>query len=355
MGRKIAGYDGMIIIPVLFLAGFSLAIIWSTNPTLFGQQLIFFLIGAFLFFLVSQVEPDFLRPLAPFLYCLSLFFIFVSFFFPSVRGAHRWITILGTRFQPSELIKPFFIASLASFLSAYPPKNVKLLLVNSLLLIPALFLIFHQPDLGNAIILLGLWMGMMVVAGLRPHLFLLSTFYFLLSIIPLWHFLKDYQKARVIAFLNPGFDPAGAGYNAIQAIIAVGSGGLFGQGLGRGTQSHLRFLPEAHTDFVFASLAEEFGLFGCFLLLLSYFILLWRILTFTKNCRNSFLSIFSIGIFSQIFLQVFINIGMDLGLIPITGITLPLVSYGGSSIISTMISLGFIQAVERKKLYAGDI
>ena len=349
MGRKIAGYDGMIIIPVLFLAGFSLAIIWSTNPTLFGQQLIFFLIGAFLFFLVSQVEPDFLRPLAPFLYCLSLFFIFVSFFSPSVRGAHRWITILGTRFQPSELIKPFIVVSFASILSSFPPKNIKLLMVNSLLVIPPLFLIFLQPDLGNAVVISGLWIGMAVAAGLRPRLLLLFSVSCMLFAVPFWHFLKDYQKMRIFSFLNPGFDPAGAGYNAIQAMISVGSGGIFGRGLGRGTQSHLRFLPEAHTDFVFASLAEELGLFACLVLLFCYFLLLWRILKIAQSNRDSFLTIFSLGVFSQIFLQVFINVGMNLGLVPITGITLPLVSYGGSSIISTMVSLGLIQAIARRE------
>lgn len=188
----------------------------------------------------------------------------------------------------------------------------------------------------------------MLVADGLPLLYLLGTFIIFGILMPVfWFILKDYQKARLISFLNPYTDPIGAGYNSIQSMIALGSGQLSGLGLGRGPQSHLLFLPEYHTDFVFASLGEELGFFGGLLVIIFYFILLGKILKTASTTQDDFGKLLIVGIFAQLFIQVFINIGMNLGLLPITGITLPLVSYGGSSIISTFIDLGLVAAVLR--------
>ena len=164
-----------------------------------------------------------------------------------------------------------------------------------------------------------------------------------------WRFLKDYQRARVLSFLNPYSDPLGTGYNVIQAVISVGSGKFFGRGLGRGTQSHLYFLPERHSDFIFASLAEELGFLGASLLLVFYFLLLFQILKIAKNAADDFGFLIVTGVFSHLSFQILVNIGMNLGLLPITGITLPLVSTGGSSLLATMVSLGLVENVGRSR------
>jgi rod shape determining protein RodA len=215
-----------------------------------------------------------------------------------------------------------------------------------LLFFPALF-VFLQPDLGSCLVIVFIWLGMVFAKGVKAR-WLVSGLAFLALFLPLsWHFLKDYQRQRIYNFLQPQNDPLGSGFNVIQSIITVGSGKIFGRGLGRGTQSQLRFLPERHTDFIFASLAEEIGFLGVIVLLSLFFFLLWRILIVAKNAADSFAYFICLGVFNLIFIQVFINIGMNLGILPITGITLPLISYGGSSLISTMICLGLVSSLSR--------
>ena len=211
--------------------------------------------------------------------------------------------------------------------------------------LPIFALIFLQPDLGNAIIYISLFIGLLIIAGTNiSHL--LSGAATLLLFLPLiWARLLGYQRQRLISFINPQLDPLGAGYNAIQSVIAIGSGGLIGLGLGRGNQSRLLFLPEYQTDFIFASLIESLGFAGGLILLGLYFLMLFWILLVALKSSNLLGRFIAVGIFCQIFSQVIINVGMNMGLLPITGITLPLLSYGGSSIVSTYISLGLINAV----------
>jgi rod shape determining protein RodA len=230
----------------------------------------------------------------------------------------------------------------ASFCSSGKPLTLSRLLKFFFLVSFPLILIFRQPDLGNAIVYAVFFLAILFAGGAKP-IFLLLTATVSTAILPIfWHLLKGYQRERILTFLSPTHDPLGAGYNAIQAEIAVGSGELFGRGLGRGTQSHLKFLPEFHTDFVFAAISEELGFLGSIITLLAFGFLLWQIIAIGQNSKDRFAYLISIGAFAQILIHVVINIGMNIGLVPITGITLPLVSYGGSSLISTMATLGIV-------------
>lgn len=334
-------------VPILGLIGVSLSILGSTTPTLFSQQLMFFIIGIVLYMIFSSLDYRLWKKFGFVSYVLSLLFLMTSFFGINVRGASRWIEIGGINLQPSELIKPFTIIFIASFLVGGREKHTFTKLKSLLLFLPILVFIFKQPDLGNVLVYLFTYISILVADGL-PLLYLIGTFLIFGILMPaVWFILRDYQKARLLSFINPYADPVGAGYNSIQAMIALGSGQLFGLGLGKGTQSHLLFLPEYHTDFVFASLGEELGFFGGLMVIFFYLILLGRILKAGSNTQDDFAKLLTIGVFAQLFIQIFINIGMNLGLLPITGITLPFLSYGGSSIISTFIDLGLVASVLR--------
>lgn len=348
MGKIFANFDWLITIPVIILGGFSLAILSASGKELFLSQLVFFILGLFIFLIFSQIDFSVFKSLSFFLYFFSLFLLFLTFFGPHVRGATRWVEILGVRWQPSEMVKTLAVLSFASFFSSSPPRSLKSLVIGLIIIAVPLVLIFRQPDLGNAIIILGIWSGIIYAAGLPVFLGIGGGVFFVLFLPLIWFFLKDYQRARILSFLNPYLDPAGAGYHSIQAIIAVGSGTLMGRGLGEGSQSRLLFLPEYHTDFIFAALVEDLGLLGAFFVVLSYIVLLWHILQIAKNSKNPFASLVLVGVFCLLFLQVFINIGMNLGLVPITGITLPLLSYGGSSFLSVMILLGIVANISKE-------
>lgn len=334
----------------LAISTFGLTIIWSIRPDLVRQQLLFFLFGFFLFFLFSQIDYRIFSHFRwPFYFFICLALLLTLWFAPQTRGASRWLEIGGWRLQPSEVLKPFLILTLASFLSFSSSIGFKrFIFMLTLFALPA-FLIFKQPDLGNTIVFFLIFISLLFVGGLRK-LLMFGGLVIISGIIPFsWHFLKDYQKERIISFLSPQSDPLGTGYHLIQAMVTVGSGQLFGRGLGRGTQSHLSFLPEQHTDFIFASLSEELGFLGAIFLIILYLALLWRILKLAQKSREPFGILILTGIFMMLLSQIFINIGMNIGMLPITGITLPLMSYGGSSIISTMVSLGILESIGRIK------
>jgi rod shape determining protein RodA len=345
MGKVFKNFDWLMVIPFIVVEGFSLALLSSTAN--FLPQLLFFVLGLIIFIFFSLIDWRIYQGLAPFIYIFSILFLLLTFLGPAVRGANRWIDLFGFRWQPSELVKPLMILTFASYFSTNKPVNFKNIFFGFLLLFLPTFLIFRQPDLGNVIILLGIWLGIVYGAGLSFIFGLLGLAFFLLFLPLGWLMLKSYQKLRILSYLNPYFDPGGAGYNSIQAMIAVGSGQLLGRGLGQGPQSRLLFLPESHTDFIFALLVEESGFLGAILVLFAYSFLLWRILSITRSSRQECATLILLGIFTQIFLQVVINSGMNLGLLPITGITLPLLSLGGSSIVSTMMSLGIAANIYR--------
>jgi len=350
MLKKIFSFDWIVFVLVLLLLFFSLFILKSVSPSLFWQQFLWAFLGLVLFTVFSQIDCRLYQRFYWLFYFGSIFFLFLTILFGTLsRGSVRWLEIGAFRFQPSEFVKPFLILFFASFLSETTRDHLKRIVQSGLLMVVAALLIFLQPDLGSSLVIVFIWFVMVLAKGINFKWFLSGGFLTLIVFPLIWLFLKDYQKQRIFTFLNPSADPLGMGFNLIQAIIAVGSGKFFGRGLGRGTQSHLQFLPERQTDFIFASLAEELGFFGSFILIGVFFLLLLRLLLIAFNQTDRFNYFVVIGVFGLIFIQTFVNIGMNIGLLPITGITLPLVSYGGSSLISIMIALGFIASITKIK------
>ncbi len=341
MGRIFRNIDWITVILLLLLALFGLFLLLSSDYSLFVQQCIYLSIGFLLAYAVSRVDKDVWWWASPFLYVLSIVFLFISYTGPEIRGATRWIQVFGIQLQPSELVKPFLILSFSWLIVKYTPRNVRNIPILAVLFIIPFFLVFRQPDLGTSLIYVCIFLSMLVAGGLDLRLVIAGLVLIFLFIPFASPFLAQYQKNRILTFLNPQMDPQGAGYNAIQATIAIGSGMLIGRGLGFGTQSHLRFLPEYHTDFIFASLVEELGFFGGALLIVMYTVLLGRILlTMRFKREDPFSFIYSIGLFTMILSQVCINTGMNMGILPVTGITLPFVSYGGSSLLSISAAFG---------------
>jgi len=349
MLKRLFNLDWVIVGLVFILLFLGLFVLKSIFPSLFIQQLIWAIFGIFAFFIFSSIDYEHYEKLSWIFYFASIFFLLITFLFGAItRGSVRWLEIGGVGIQSSELVKPFLILFLATFLSDQRT-DLKKIIYSGLLTALIALLIFLQPDLGSSLVVLFIWLGMILAKSIKGK-WIVSGLVLLGLFFPLfWRFLKDYQKKRIFTFLNPSSDPLGSGFNLIQSKIAVGSGQLFGRGLGRGTQSHLQFLPERHTDFIFASLAEELGFIGSLILILLFFFLLLKILLLAVNSRDRFASLVCIGVFSLLFIQVFVNVGMNLGLLPITGLTLPLISYGGSSLLSTMIALGIISSIAKDK------
>jgi len=351
MGRIFEHIDWVSGIVILCLASFGLFLLLTINQALFFQQLFYLVLAGVLLILASHLDSTILWWFAPVGYVGSILFLLVSYLGPSIRGAQRWIMIGGVQLQPSELVKPFLILAFARFMTQYSPRNLRFLFVHIVLFLIPFFLVFKQPDLGSSLVYGGFWVSMLLGAGFPMGMFVGAVGLGGIFLPFVWHLLAQYQRVRISTFLNPGLDPAGAGYNALQAMIAVGSGQLFGRGLGRGTQSHLRFLPEFHTDFIFATLIEELGFLGGSLLFLGYGFLLWRVIAplLRGMISNVFPFIYSVGLFAMLLIQVSIHAGMNMGLIPITGITLPFISSGGSSLLSLAISFGFLWALQRSR------
>jgi rod shape determining protein RodA len=349
MGKNANHFDWITALLLLCLGSFGLFLLLTLGVEYFFSQLLYMVIGGILLFLFSRLDPAILWWFAPIGYVAGNIFLALSYFGPPIRGATRWLVIGTTQLQPSELAKPLFLLAFAYFLQRYSARTLRHVFLHIILISIPFLLVFKQPDLGSALVYAGFWLCMLLAGGLSLRVFVSSVVAGLLFLPLGWSFLADYQRTRILTFLHPSLDPQGAGYNALQAMIAVGSGQWFGRGLGRGTQSHLRFLPEHHTDFIFATLIEELGLIGGIILLSLYALLLMRIVTslLREYREEAGIFIYSIGLFAMLLSQIVINTGMNMGLIPITGITLPLVSYGGSSILSTAMSFGILWALQK--------
>jgi rod shape determining protein RodA len=284
-------------------------------------------------------------------YVVTIIALILPFIFGAVtRGSQRWLQIGPAMLQPSELAKPLLILFFAALFSKESAISYRKLSLGITLISVPVLLVFKQPDLGTATVLFLSFLGILFASKVSWKI-IFSLLSALVVATPLsWFLAKDYQRQRLLSFLSPLSDPLGSGYHVIQAKVAVGAGQLFGRGLGKGTQSHLRFLPEKHTDFIFASLAEELGFLGSLCVLALFGLLLQRILKIGENSRDQFGFLVCIGVFFLIFCQSFINIGINLGLLPVTGITLPLLSYGGSSLLATTICLGIVQNVAKQSL-----
>lgn len=323
--------------------------------TLFYQQLVWLFIGWGLFIILTIIDYQFLGRLAYAIYILNLLALLgVTFFGKVAYGAQRWIELFFFRYQPSETMK---LAVIILFAHTLSEKNtlgqgmtLKDLLWPLFLLGLPFALVVEQPDLGTAMMLIAIGGSMLLFIKVRKSI-LFSAIGAILIAAPLaWNFgLRDYQKNRVLTFLSPTTDPRGTGYNSIQSKIAVGSGKFWGKGFRKGTQAQLEFLPERHTDFIYSVLSEEWGFIGS-LFVLGCFMALFLIATKIANQANDkFAALLTIGVMAYVFWHMFINIGMVIGLLPIVGIPLPLLSYGGTSMLTTMCGLGIVSSVAYRR------
>jgi rod shape determining protein RodA len=290
---------------------------------------------------------------AYYIHFISIALLIIVLFFGKLKfGSQRWIDLGPFSLQPSELAKITFILVLSKFYTeniSQRPYSIGGLFLPCVLLFATFYPIYIQPDLGTAGIIFLIFFSLSAILNFNRKT-LLSLFTLLLFSIPLfWFLLKDYQKKRILIFFNPELDPLNAGYQIIQSKIAVGSGGLFGKGYKLGTQSQLRFLPEQHTDFVFSVWAEEWGFVGCSFLLILFFFLLYRGLSIAFNSKNIYGSFLASGITCLFFWQIIINIFMTLGFFPVVGVPIPFFSYGGSSMLSSMIAIGLLLNINMRK------
>lgn len=316
------------------------------------RQLVFLLIGLVVMFVFSFLDYRIFRHhslLLIIFYALGVAMLLaVLIFGRTIRGSRGWLNFGLFHFGPTELIKLVLILIFAEYFSSRHIEmyRIRHILISGLYLALPLGLAMMQPDFGSVVILIFLWLGLMIIAGIKLRHFIILGISGILASIGAWFFLfKDYQKQRLFSFLNPHHDPLGAGYNIIQSKIAIGNGGFWGRGLSQGSQVQLGFLPEPHTDFIFASFAEEWGLIGIIILLAVFCFLLWRILKACLNSSNNFARLYCLGFSLLIFSQVAINISTNLGLLPVTGIVLPFISYGGSNLVITLAGLGILQSI----------
>lgn len=339
--------DLWLVIPVLLLCCISLLLLGATTPDQAKFQAIFMLVSALAFLVVSQSDFVSFISAHKLFYIFSCVFLILPYFFGLVsRGANRWLQVGQFSLQPSEIIKPFLFITFAAL--ATSNIRFKTLILLASFSIPAA-LIFLQPDLGTTLVMSAGWL-VVFLSRMSIKKTILGGLCLLIILIPSYSLLLlPYQKDRLQTFINPYSDPLGRGYHIIQSIIAVGSGGLFGRGLGHGTQSELQFLPENHTDFIFASISESFGFFGSLLVIALYIILLSRIYTISKRATNPTVSLWTLAVMGSLAFQIFVNIGMNIGLAPVTGITLPLLSYGGSSLLSLGLTLGLLNSAVAKE------
>lgn len=340
-------WDWPLFLIVLALGSISLLVISAINRNLVVNQFIFWIIGLMLLWIVSSLDWRFWHQLTVPIYLLSILFLIILLAFGEpVRGSVRWLQLGIFRFQPSEIAKIAIILLLARFYEERLAENFKAIIASLLLVLPPLVLILIQPDIGNTLSLLGIWMAVSIARrlSLRNLLLLMGTF--LLAVTFLFNQLAPYQKERIVTFLRPEATHLTTGYQNLQSKIAIGSGQLFGRGLGQGTQSQLKFLPETENDFIFAATVEQLGFVAGILILLLYFLMLWRILKLAP-VTEPFGQLVAVGAVSYLIVQIFVNIAMNMGLLPVTGITLPLISYGGSSLIATLFILGIIFSIKK--------
>ncbi len=354
--RKI---DWVLFGSVLFLVLFGILELFAMNKNspemsfILSKQIIALFLGIFLMFALAFFDYRFFKNnsyAAVIFYILSLSILALLLFISSdIRGTTAWIKIGSFSIEPVEFVK---IALIILFAKYFSQRHVEIhrfsnIFISGIYLVLPLGLVLLQPDLGSAIVMSGIWIFMMLVSGIsKKHILILITVGMLVASFAWVYLFKDYQKDRVLTFLNPYADPQGAGYNVIQSMIAVGDGGIFGRGLGYGSQVQFGFLPEAHTDFMFASVAEEFGLIGVIFIFSLLSIIIWRIIKIAMLAENNFARLFCIGVVSWIFIQIIINAGMNLGMIPVTGITFPFLSYGGSSLLALFIAIGLVQSIK---------
>lgn len=355
--------DWVLIIPVLLLVGIGLLSLYSSSMgksdfSNFQKQIIFAVSGIFLMFLLSffdyRIFKNDARLILIFYFFCVLALAGLFFFAPQIRGVKSWYKAGPVSFDPSEFAKLILLLFLAKYFSL---RHVELYKIHHILLsgfyafLPSALIAF-QPNLGSAMILVILWLIILLISGIKLKLFLTLCLLGLLMLALSWSFLlKDYQKERVAGFIFPDKDPLGISWSQNQAKIAVGSGLIFGRGLGSGSQTQYGFLPEPQTDFIFSAISEEFGFLGALILFFLLSIMLLRVIKIAVKSQSNFARLFAGGMAVILIAQISINIGMNLGLLPVIGVSLPLVSYGGSSLIFTFIGLGILQNIKKSQRY----
>jgi rod shape determining protein RodA len=310
------------------------------------KQMQSLLIGILAMFIAFSVDYRFIARHAYVIYGFSIALLIVVFFVgTAVKGSQRWINLGGFSFQPSELMKLTLIPALARYFDEHRltrPYRLRELAIPFLIVFLPFLIILRQPDLGTALMLLIIFASMVIFVGVRWKSVLLAASGLLILLPPAWFFLKEYQKQRILTFLNPDQDPLGTGYHILQSMIAIGSGGFFGKGFLKGSQTQLKFLPEQQTDFIFSVFAEEWGFLGGLILVLIFLaLILWGV-KIARHARDYTGMLIALGITMLIFWEVFINIGMVLGILPVVGIPLPFLSYGGSSLVVMMAAVGLL-------------
>ena len=351
--------DWPLLIALLLLAGIGMFVLYSAGDKsmdLVARQGMRVLLAFFIMLVIAQLGPYTIQFWSPMLYGLGLLLLIAVLFMGEVgKGAQRWLDLGFITFQPSEIMKLAVPMMLAWYLAEapLPPSKGRLAIATLALIIPTL-LVAKQPDLGTSLLIASSGVFVLILAGLSWR-FMGSVMILIAASTPIaWNYLlHDYQRQRVLTFINPGIDPLGAGYHINQSTIAIGSGGIYGKGWLNGTQSHLDFLPERSTDFVFAVFSEEFGFLGILILLSIYAFIITRGLIIAMQAQSTFGRLIAGSITLTFFVYVFVNIGMVSGILPVVGVPLPLVSYGGTSIVTLMAGFGILMSIQtHRKLMA---
>lgn len=351
--------DWPLLISLLLLAGIGLVILYSASDQDFGaigRQGMRIGIAFLIMWALAQIPPAKYQHWAPWLFLGGLSLLFAVLILGVIgKGAQRWLNLWIFQFQPSEIMKLTVPMMLAWYLHNRPlPPSLRTLFVASLIiLIPALMIV-KQPDLGTGLLIITAGFGVTLLAGISMGLVLSLIAVAGASLPIFWHFMHNYQRARVLTFLRPESDPLGTGYHIIQSKIAIGSGGVFGKGWLNGTQSHLQFLPEHTTDFIFAVCGEEFGFIGGLILLIMYGIVVSRGLYISLHAQDTFSRLLAGGLTLTLFISAFVNIGMVTGILPVVGVPLPFVSYGGTSFVTLIASFGILMSIQTHRKLLGS-
>ncbi|HLC49464.1 MAG TPA: rod shape-determining protein RodA [Candidatus Andersenbacteria bacterium] len=352
--------DFLLIGAVLLLSGIGLAMLASAADTgatispLLYRQAIALLVGGVAMVFIVQVPYHKLKPIAPFLFVAGVAVqLILSVVGRTIRGTVSRLDVFGFQIQPSEFIKIILVLVLAFALAKYKHIGVRALVVTGALIALPVLLVLREPDFGMATLMIGLWVGLLIVFGLSWRLTGVLALLGAIIFAGAWQVvLLDYQKERILTFLNPTADPLRSGYNVTQSMIALGSGEILGRGLGHGPQSQLKFLPERHTDFILASVGEELGFVGIALVVILYSILLARLIGIVRSTRDPFGQLIASGVFFIFIIGFVVNAGMNIGILPVTGIPLPLVSYGGSNLLASCILLGLALSVKMHSTFS---
>lgn len=344
--------DLPLLLGLLLLSAIGLFVLYSAgdqSTDLITRQLIRLGIGFVIMFAIAQISPAVIQRWAPWIFGIGLIMLVAVLLLGEVgKGAQRWLNLGFFRFQPSEIMKVAVPMMIAWYLAevVLPPRKRHLVAALTVLILPTL-LVAKQPDLGTALLIASSGIFVLLLAGLQWKL-IIGSLITLVSSAPLvWNYLlHDYQRQRVLTFINPENDPLGAGYHIIQSTIAIGSGGLYGKGWLNGTQSHLDFLPERSTDFIFAVFGEEFGFLGILLLLAIYGVIIVRGLIIANQAQDTFTRLLAGSLILTFFVYIFVNIGMVTGILPVVGVPLPLISYGGTSMVTLLAGFGILMSIQ---------